>query len=167
MKKLHTFLREYQKEGESQRKEISLPTIYTHHTPFTGATLKRLEVTTKTYRKPKDTDDEEEIFNESELAASSDSQRDSFPIRHKIDLKGPIFPDTIMTLSKLFQKTQAGEFLAAFTSFPSMSNMNKIVAKVSQPAQQDGSEEDYLTEPALPQQFTKLNLKNNVFTIPL
>lgn len=49
------------------------------------------------------------------------------PVRHKVDVTGPMFPGTIIELAKLFRDTQT-QFVAQYHRFPDMDHLNKILA---------------------------------------
>lgn len=128
LQKLCEFLIEYQEEGETQRKEIFLPTIYTKQTPFVGATLKRLQMKTTTYRIPRESNDDEEELVVGEAEAKATATARDLPVRHKVELDGPLLPETIIELSKLFEETQSRQFTAHLYPFSSTQNVNKLLA---------------------------------------
>lgn len=124
VRQLQVFLAGYQMESDKVRKEVFLPVIYTKRTPFVGATLKRLEVSTGLYSKAKESVKGGIILDEEDNKQSDSS---AFLKRYRLKLQGPIFPQTLVTLSKLFEETQEGEFEVMFYPHDYMANTNKIL----------------------------------------
>jgi hypothetical protein len=124
LQKLFNFLLDYQNQAEGQRKEVHLPMIYTSKTPFIGATLQRLQVAVATYHIPREDATEEELKILDEKGKKRTAE---LPVRHKVDITGPMFPDTIIELARLFKESQTS-FVAHFHQFPDMDFLNKILA---------------------------------------